>query len=69
MISVRKMLLRRYGITVRHVYSHTLTTFTKLATYFAECITDDVLLSDVISKRITFSQPFPPPSDQPANAP
>jgi len=27
------------------------------------------LLSDVISKRITFSQPFPPPSDPPANAP
>jgi len=27
------------------------------------------LLSDVISKRTTFSQPFPPPSDPPANAP
>jgi len=26
-------------------------------------------LSDVISKRTTFSQPFPPPSDPPANAP
>jgi len=25
------------------------------------------LLSDVISKRITFSQPFPPPSDPPAD--
>jgi len=28
-----------------------------------------VSLSDVISKRTTFSQPFPPPSDPPANAP
>ena len=27
------------------------------------------LLSDVISKRTTFTQPFPPPSDPPANAP
>jgi len=27
------------------------------------------LLSDVISKRTTFSQPFLPPSDPPANAP
>ena len=27
------------------------------------------LLSDVISKRTIFSQPFPPPSDPPANAP
>jgi len=27
------------------------------------------LLSEVISKRITFSQPFPPPSDPPSNEP
>ena len=44
-------------------------TFLEFISYQYSVKLSQFSLSDVISKRTTFSQPFPPPSDPPANAP